>query len=234
MLPKKALALSLAFFPLFLSLSCSDSSDSKSPPAQTAPDADAVKTTETNGASENAGDGKTNETAPADSSAETPVEATKGPSESPLQLSTANLEFQRLQFDCGDVRKPIADASVNSLPSSLLEIKSLAATIPAKDKALLVMKIQEGATVCDYRALFGVNKGFSEITFESSQALDSENFVSCANVRAQLDSALSQGPVLFDYDRTFIRWVAVRLPENLQTTAVCPSGPLRVVFAAKL
>jgi hypothetical protein len=208
------LAVSLFVCPAFLGFSCSDSSSSKTPAVQTPSGEENTPAVQTPSGEEN-----------------TPA---SGATENPLQLTGASLEFQKLQFDCGDVLQPIADASVSSLPSSLVEVRTLAATIPAKDKALLTLKIQDGGVVCDYRAQFAVNKGFSEITFESSQALNAAGASDCATARAQWDSALSEGPVPFDYDRTFIRWVAVRLPETLQKSPVCPSGPLRAVFAAKL
>lgn len=231
---------SVALVTLSLALSCKGSDSSKSAPVETA---------ETPPGEEDSND-KSDETTEVSSDSEAPVaslEGSEGPSiaseveesketesESALQLAGSSLEFQRLQFDCGNVRQPIADVTKSSLPPSLLEIRALAATIPAKDKALLTMKIQEGDQICDYRAQFAVNKDFSEIAFEKSQALNAAGVAACSDNRMALDDALSQSPLLFDYDRPFIRWVAVRIPETLQLTAACSSGPLRVVFAMKL
>lgn len=154
-----------------------------------------------------------------------------GETQSPLALNTTNLEFSRMQYDCGDIAAPV-DASV--VESNLIGAKSfqtLAATIPAKDKAMAKISVVENGETCDYRVLFSVNKSYTEVTYIESQALNESSVTACGASKSILDLGFGQGPVVFEYDKKFIRWVALHIPLEMQSARVCALGSLRAVFS---
>lgn len=168
---------------------------------------------------------------------ETPVTpitpAVPGESQAALELNTAFLEFSRLQYDCGDVRAPIADNTVIPFLLGVGDFETLAATVPAKDVALVKTKMVSGSESCTYRALFSVNRAFTEVTYTQSQALKADSVTSCSDQKAIADAGFGSKILAFDYDKQFIRWVALHIPTDLQSKTICPTGSLRAVFAAQ-
>ncbi|RZA26360.1 MAG: hypothetical protein EOP10_03865 [Proteobacteria bacterium] len=160
-----------------------------------------------------------------------PEETPPGPVEEVVQLNSSFLEYSRLQYDCGDLTKPLAAEAVEANLKGAKSFESLAATIPAKDQALVKISTIENGMTCSYRALFTVNKAFTEVTFASAQSLNTDSRAACATSKATIDAGFGTSPVAFEYDKKFIRWVALRIPTDLQLAPVCASGNLRAVFA---
>jgi hypothetical protein len=156
-----------------------------------------------------------------------------GENQTALGLGTTFLEFSRLQYDCGDVRAPIADSAVLPFLLGVGDFETLAATMPAKDLALVKTKMVSGGESCTYRALFSVNRAFTEVTYTQSQALKADSVTSCADQKAIADAGFGKNILAFDYDKQFIRWVALHIPVELQSKSICPAGSLRAVFAAQ-
>ncbi|RYZ60256.1 MAG: hypothetical protein EOP07_01430 [Proteobacteria bacterium] len=154
-------------------------------------------------------------------------------SQAALTLGTTFLEFSRLQYDCGDVRAPIADSTVLPFLVGVGDFETLAATVPAKDVALVKTKMVSGGESCSYRALFSVNRAFTEVTYTQSQALKADSFTACSDQKAIADAGFGSKILAFDYDKQFIRWVALHIPPELQSKSICPTGSLRAVFAAQ-
>ncbi len=148
-----------------------------------------------------------------------------------IKLNSAFLEYSRLQYDCGDITAPIDSVSVEAKLKGAQSFQTLAATIPAKDKALVKISAFEDGKACTYRAIFSVNKAFTEVTFANSQSLDGESFTGCFNAKTTIDNGFGEGPIAFEYDKKFIRWVALHIPDTMQVSPVCASGNLRAVFA---
>lgn len=148
-----------------------------------------------------------------------------------ITLNSNFLEYKRLQYDCGDIAAPLDAATVESKLKGAQSFQSLAATIPAKDQALLTIASSENGVACTYRALFSVNKAFTELSYDSSQSLNSESFTDCSVSKGVIDSGFGAEAIAFEYDKKFIRWVALHIPLSMQASPVCATGELRAVFS---
>ncbi|MES2745822.1 MAG: hypothetical protein V4655_10375 [Bdellovibrionota bacterium] len=206
---------------LALTTACNDDSSSSDPAPV------AAVTSDVPGNSVTGGEGDAVVTTPP----ATADEVTLGPVESVIELNSSFLEFSRLQYDCGDLTKPLVAETVEANLKGAKSFESLAATIPAKDQALVKISTIENGVSCTYRALFSVNKAFTEVTFASAQSLDADSRVACATNKATIDTGFGTSAVAFDYDKKFIRWVALHIPLAMQVAPICPTGNLRAVFA---
>lgn len=222
------LSLSLLLFACDNSKSSDDAAAETPATAVTGPGADAAAGQADPSTPPAEAAGTTEETPTSDPGAEAgPV----GELQDVIALNSNYLEYSRLQYDCGDIAVPLDAATVETNLKGAKSFQTLAATIPAKDQALVKISAEENGVSCTYRAIFSVNKSFTEVTYNNSQALNPESVTACANSKAAIDLGFGTDPVAFDYDKKFIRWVALHIPVAMQVTPLCPNGKLRAVFS---